>query len=224
MAHVPYTADEYFDMLSCLIEAERNSRRAAALYQERYEGLRFSDQKVFDRLVGRLMNNGPLVPGAFVPARQGRRIYGVEPELEFLVMSQFAANPNLSTRVCALRLGLNKSRNRLVHRILKANGMYPYKYQKVQALLFQDFQRRIKFCNFILHRSIQNPNFFSYILWTDECTFTPNGMFNSKNYVKWRDENPFNVRATEHQHRWSINIWAGIIGDHLVIMTLQSSK
>lgn len=204
-------------MLVTLGQADWNYRNAVNLYAETFDdGRRLPDHRVFINLHNRLLRGEGLVPGLFMPPRQGRRIFGVDAELEFLVLRQFEENPNLSTRVCAIRLGLDKNQNRLVHRILKSHGMYPYKYQKVQALLLGDYQRRIAFCNLMHHRINQEPNFLQRILWTDECTFTPNGMFNNKNFVEWRDENPFNVRATKHQHRWSINIWAGIIGDRLV--------
>lgn len=211
-------------MFGCLAIAEGDPRQAAILYWDRFpDEPRHPDHRVFTNLWNRLANGGPLVPGAVPPPRQGRRIYGVDPELEFLVMAQFADNPNLSTRICAVRLGLRIHENRLIHRILKANGLYPYKYQKVQALLYRDFQRRINFCTLMRERVLIQPNLFDLILWTDECTFTPNGMFNNKNYVEWRDENPFNIRQTKHQYRWSINIWAGIIGDQLVIIVFMLS-
>lgn len=158
------------------------------------------------------------MPGFLPRPRQGRRIYGVPPNLEYSVLVQFAENPNLSTRVCALRLMLNINQCRLVHRILKANDLHPYHYQKVQALLLRDFQGRIAFCTMIIDRPLVDSNFLLRVLWTDECTFTPNVMFNSKNYYARQDENPFNLRTTKHQHRWSINVWAGMIVNQLVII------
>lgn len=221
MANVPYTLGEYLEMLVILGQSDWDYRNAANLYAETYDdGRRHPDHRVFSNLHNRVLRGEGLVPGLFMPPRQGRRIFGVDAELEFLVLRQFEENPNLSTRVCAVRLGLDRNRNKLTHRILKSHGMYPFKYQKVQALLLADYQRRIAFCDLMAGRIIQQPNYLQRILWTDECTFTPNGMFNNKNFVEWRDENPFNIRATKHQHRWSINIWAGMIGNQLVKILL----
>lgn len=129
MAGVPYTYEEYFNMFGCLAMAEGNPRQAAIIYANRYpDKHRHPDQRVFITLQNRLANGGPLVPGATPRPRQGRWIAGVDPELEFLVMIQFAENPNLSTQVCAVRFRLGIHQNRLVHRILKANGLYPYEY------------------------------------------------------------------------------------------------
>ncbi|XP_066600978.1 uncharacterized protein [Prorops nasuta] len=62
----------------------------------------------------------------------------------------------------------------------------------------------------------RNSQFPDRILWTDESTFTPNGVFNSKNYVHWATENPRAVRVGAFQFRWTINVWAGLIGDRVI--------
>jgi len=60
-------------------------------------------------------------------------------------------------------------------------------------------------------------NFFpDRILWTDEATFTPNGVFNSRNTLVWAEENPHEIRQCNFQYRWAINVWAGVIGDRIV--------
>ncbi|XP_067207843.1 uncharacterized protein [Linepithema humile] len=61
----------------------------------------------------------------------------------------------------------------------------------------------------------RNINFPDRILWTDEATFTPNGVFNSKNFLLWQEENPHAVREGAFQYRWSINVWAGIIRNRI---------
>lgn len=224
MANVPYTALEYYNMFACLTAGEEgpDPRAAAVLYRERFQDdpdvNRFPDWRVFANLHRRLMEGGPLVPGQHIPrVRPGRGVEGVDPELVQLIMEQFIDNPNLSTRVCALRLLLDKDQNMIVWRVLKAHGFHPYRYRKVQALLAHDPFFRTNFCTFMMNRFHADPGMLDRILWTDECTFTVNGMFNNKNYVHWADENPFNIRATKHQYRWSINIWCGIIGNRLVI-------
>lgn len=221
MANVPYTAQEYYDMFRCLTLSEGDSRRAARLYIETYqddpEVNRFSDYRVFDNLNARLLRGGPLVPGLAIPrVRQGRRADGIAEKLQVLVMEQFLANPNLSTRVCAVRLGLGRDENGIVHRILKSHGFHPYRYKEVQGLLQREPSNRENFSRNMLHRLQDDPTLADRILFTDECTFTVNGMFNNKNFVHWADENPFNTRATKHQYRWSINVWCGIIFDRLV--------
>ncbi|KAG7301194.1 hypothetical protein JYU34_014053 [Plutella xylostella] len=42
------------------------------------------------------------------------------------------------------------------------------------------------------------------------------GVFNTHNEHVWSHANPRAFRETGFQHRWRINVWAGIIGDHLI--------
>ena len=59
-------------------------------------------------------------------------------------------------------------------------------------------------------------NFLSSVLWSDESTFTNNEMWNRRNLHVWAHVNPFPRRPTGHQYRWSVNVWAGIIGLQIV--------
>ncbi|GBM38656.1 hypothetical protein AVEN_163226-1 [Araneus ventricosus] len=51
---------------------------------------------------------------------------------------------------------------------------------------------------------------------TDESTFTWEGMLNSHNFHVWSEENPHATRTRAAQERFSVNVWAGIVRDHLV--------
>ncbi|XP_070522362.1 uncharacterized protein [Cardiocondyla obscurior] len=59
-------------------------------------------------------------------------------------------------------------------------------------------------------------NFPARILWTDEALFTPNGIFNSKNFILWAHDNPRAVRQGAFQYRWALNVWAGVIADRVI--------
>ncbi|EFN82461.1 hypothetical protein EAI_16291, partial [Harpegnathos saltator] len=54
------------------------------------------------------------------------------------------------------------------------------------------------------------------ILWTDEATFKTAYLILAIIYVYWSDENPHVVREGGFQYRWSINVWAGIIGNQMI--------
>lgn len=214
-----YEEREYLNMLLALGQAEGNHRRAVQIYAENYaaEGDRIPDYRIIHNLQARLLRGGQLVPDH----NRGRFLHGelnYPPELEALVLAAVEDNPCLSTRVLAIRFELPNN-HQLIHKILKDNGMHPYHYRKVQDMRQpRDFINRLNFCNnmFILHR--RHPNLFQYILWTDECNFTPNGLFNSKNFVEWHDLNPRLIKPTKTQFRWTIHVWAGMIGEHLVII------
>ncbi|XP_070528284.1 uncharacterized protein [Cardiocondyla obscurior] len=62
----------------------------------------------------------------------------------------------------------------------------------------------------------QDETFPDNILWSDEAIFTPNGIFNSKNFIMWQHQNPHAVRQCAFQFRWKLNVWAGIIGNRVI--------
>jgi len=42
------------------------------------------------------------------------------------------------------------------------------------------------------------------------------GFFNSHNSHIWDEENPYATFVNHHQHQFSVNVWAGIVGDCLI--------
>lgn len=75
---------------------------------------------------------------------------------------------------------------------------------------------RLAFCNWLLGRCANDPNFPSIVLFTDEAGFTRNGVLNFHNLHLWRDENPHAVIPSRHQQRFSLNVWGGIINDFVI--------
>lgn len=217
-----YEEREYMNMLLALGQANGNHRRAVQIYAENYaaEEDRIPDHRVIENLQARLLRGHALVPDH----NRGRRLHfepNYPPELEALVIAAVEDDPSLSTRVLAIRFGLREN-HQLIHKILKDNGRHPYHFRKVQDMRQpRDFENRQRFCNNILTLHRRNPNFFQYILWTDECIFTPNGLFNSKNFVEWHDINPRLIKPTKTQFRWKIHVWAGMIGEHLVSILIH---
>lgn len=53
------------------------------------------------------------------------------------------------------------------------------------------------------------------MLFSDESTFHKNGFVNRHNFHYYSTENP-NIIRTHSQERWSVNVWGGIIGDHVI--------
>lgn len=94
----------------------------------------------------------------------------------------------------------------------KMQGLHPFHYQRVQDLRDEDFPARLEFCRWIL----DHPNASRKILWSDEATFSRGKVFNSHNTHFWSHENPRVVRRTNYQHRFSFNLWAGMIEDKLI--------
>ena len=127
MAHREYSQQEYHGMFEALILSEYDTQIAVQLYRQNNLDLnRYPDYRVIRRLRERMQKVGCLVPNH----QYGGRYARVDQELENLVIAAFTDNMNLSTKVCALRLGTHHV---MIHRILRFYGYNPYRYQKVQA-------------------------------------------------------------------------------------------
>jgi hypothetical protein len=77
----------------------------------------------------------------------------------------------------------------------------------VQNLHPGDSAMRLEFCHW-LHT---NRQLLPLILFTDEATFTRNGIKNTRNSHRLSHDNPHCIVDTTYQSRFSINVWCGMI-------------
>ena len=61
-----------------------------------------------------------------------------------------------------------------------------------------------------------NRQLLPLIIFTDEATFTHNGINNTRNSHRWSHENPRGTVETNFQSRFSINVHCGVIDDMLI--------
>jgi len=80
----------------------------------------------------------------------------------------------------------------------------------------QDFDKRLDYCHWLLNMVAEDPRLLSKILWTDEATFKSDGQVNLHNMHYWARNNPRWMREVQHQGRWSINVWCGILGGIII--------
>jgi len=100
-----------------------------------------------------------------------------------------------------------------VHNILKKHKYHPYKVQYVQELTGEDFDRRMEFCELIQARG---NDFVNNIVFTDEAAFQLNGNVNHQNFRYWSSENSHWMRDNKSQYPKKVNVWGGIIENHLI--------
>jgi hypothetical protein len=178
---------------------------AARAYAERYPARRHPDSNVFHRLDERMRETGNVLPTPPLDRRRPRTRR--TPALEEMVLDIVAQNPCRSTRGIARELDVE---HRTVHLILQDEDLYPYHYSRVQGLMPHDYHHRLQYCEWLLRE--HDPGFSEHILWPDEVAFTREDVFNSHNSHLWAQHNPHVAHEWGHQFRWSINVWAGIIG------------
>lgn len=103
-----------------------------------------------------------------------------------------------------------------VHRILQDYNLRPFRAHLVHGMRPGDEERRVMFLAHMAILREAHDDFLSNILWTDESTFTNNGLFNRWNFRTWAEENPHVRYQTRHQVRYTVNVWCGLVGNHLI--------
>ena len=61
-----------------------------------------------------------------------------------------------------------------------------------------------------------HPELLSVILFSDEASFTRDGVNNLRNVRTWSHDNPHETSITNFQRRFSVNVWCGVLGNKLI--------
>jgi len=82
----------------------------------------------------------------------------------------------------------------------------------VQHLEPGDHAHRFDLCQWIT----AHPKLLSVILFTDEASFSRDGINNSRNMHTWSEEYPHETRVIHFQRRFSVNVKCGVLGNRLI--------
>jgi hypothetical protein len=80
--------------------------------------------------------------------------------------------------------------------------------------------RALTLCTWYRNRVLADNRFAMEILWTDEATFTRNGINNLYTEHIWAHVNSHASTVSRFQYQWRINVWAGIIGNRIIGPTI----
>lgn len=204
-----YTNAEAYDMLAVYFECFQNAPIAEREYALRYPERRHYGRAVFQRLAICVRQTGSVrrISVAFRrrPVRNEVNITNV--------LAYVEADPHLSIRAISLDLGISCT---AVFRILRDFKLHPYHIVLHQALSESDYDRRLDYCYWLREMCNENPQFLSHVLWTDEATFSSCGKVNLHNMHYWSQTNPHWMREVDHQNRWSVNVWCGVLGHRII--------
>lgn len=198
-------------MLMVLGECQGMHNVAARRYAELYPNrARHPSPTVILAVAQRVHETGSVVPNKHDTGRyrEARNLRNTE-----AVIRAVEQNPESSIRVIAREHNLSYS---AVQTILKEEKLHAYHYTRVQQLQAEDYDRRRIFCENFIREVDRDPSFNSRVIFSDESLFTREGIFNSHNMHVWSDENPNVTRSRSFQHRWKMNIWAGIMGTEIL--------
>lgn len=193
-----YTHNEYLNMVTCYRDSNYSAAGASRLYAQRYNTV-VNPQTIYR--AHQRFHDGNLMP----VGEAGRPRYPVR--LEVAILDFFDRHPMSSTRDAANVFNVSDV---YVWKILKREGKHPYHFTRVQELQPQDYEPRVIFSQWIIRNARRN------VLWTDECTFARVGLFNIHNAHFWSEQNPHLARPDHFQTRFSVNVWAGLLGDYLL--------
>ncbi|XP_054014765.1 uncharacterized protein LOC128895847 [Hylaeus anthracinus] len=202
-----YSNREYVEMIKALGVCHGNPTAAAEYYKEQFPNRRLPDRRVIQRAEQRLIEHGSF--HNYHKSGGSRRSLNLETE----VLNTVANNPKISIRKLSAR---HNTSIRTVGRILRDNKMHPYSILGVQALEQPDRFARLSFCDWLLQQHDNDNQFTSYIFWTDESTFTRDFAINRRNIHWWSSTNPHLIQENHFQRKWTINVWAGIIGSYII--------
>ena len=86
----------------------------------------------------------------------------------------------------------------------------------MQDLHAEDHPRRVQFVKWFLHKEVEQPCFPSKVIFTDEASFARERIVDVHNLHLLSAVNPHVTRQCKHQVGFSVNVWAGILGDHMI--------
>ena len=156
-----------------------NARAAAEEYQRRFPNQRIPSRGVFTRIHQTMHHSGRLPSVAVQSEREV--VQTINTRENILEMVQ--RSPRLSTRRMASHISVSRIQ---VWRTLHGEYLYPYHDQRVQHLEPGDHAQRMDLCQWIK----AHPELLSVILFSDEASFTRDGVNNLRNVHTWSDENP----------------------------------
>lgn len=204
-----YSRDELVDMLLVFGRADENPYEAARMYAQKYPDRRHPQHGNFSRLIQRVRETGTV--DYKKPNFENPPV--CHEDIENEVMLQVVEKPHTSTREIANEIGVSQSS---VSRIIRKNKFHPYKMIVHQELSDNDFILRQNFSQWSLQKIAQNGNFFENVVFTDEATFRNDSIVIRHNMHYYDNVNPHWTRERRSQHRWSLNVWCGIVSGYII--------
>lgn len=201
-----YPPNEIVDMILILGECHNKYLAASRLYAERFPDRRHPNNTTIGNLTQRARN------GRLVRQRRHNE-YNENDARALTVLAMVHLDPHVSTRQIEREIGIPQ---KTCSRILRALNHHPYHITLTQHLLPRHMEMRVDFCRWALQMIQNDPQFFRYVLFSDEAKFMSDGALNRHNCHYWSTENPYWFKSVDHQNRWGLMVWCGIVNGYLI--------
>jgi len=179
---------EYCDMHFVYGFCDGNARAAVEEYRRRFPDRRISSRSVFTLIHQTLRDTGSLPSVSVQSEREVVRTISTQEN----ILEMVQRSPRLSTRRMASRIGVSRMQ---VWRTLHEENLYPYHDQSVQHLEPGDHAQHMDLWHWIK----AHPELLSVILFSDEASFTRDGVNNLRNVHTWSHNNPHETSVTNFQ-------------------------
>lgn len=200
------TLQEKTEAVFIFAEANRNFHEAERIFNERFPDRPIS-RAYLRQLVQKFINTGS------VQNRKNPGRPSISEDKQIQIVGEMVVHSQQSTSHVAAICDVSAT---TVKKFLKRNKFHPYKMKILHQLIEDDPDRRIEFCEVMTQTIARNPSYLRNICFSDECTFYLNGFVNRQNVRYWCDENPHVFREGHTQFQQKLNVWIGILGDHIV--------
>lgn len=180
--------------------------------------LKFPDKILVKSTVSRLIKKF-LTTGSVHDIPKKKNQFNEDDVSTMLAKDSVREQPKLSLRQRSAQIGISKAH---LQRIYKAIKVKPYKVRFLHTLEEGDEARRLEFCLTLGEKIIADSDFHKNIIFSDESTFTTNGVPSSQNCRYWSEDNPEFVVNSRRQYFKKINVWCaisyhcGVIGPYFV--------
>ncbi|KAJ8960495.1 hypothetical protein NQ318_013779 [Aromia moschata] len=122
--------------------------------------------------------------------------------------------PRLSLRRRAIETETSKS---YLPRIFKQNRILPFKPKFRHTLEEGDEAKRLDFCLEMGNRVLNDVGFHKRILFSDESSFSTNGVVSSQHCRYWSETNPHFTISCRRQYFIKVNVWCAVSYTNCII-------
>lgn len=206
---MPLSLREKIEIIRLFGDNARSSREVTAVFNLRHpERPPISHGKV--AAVNALFNE----TGSVNRSQQNGQPRRVHPHPEDdIILAANRANPRMSLRDLSSQLNISKDK---IRRCFVRHKIKPYKPKFLHTLREGDENLRLNYCYWAQGNFLNDRNFLGKIMFTDEATFTTNGIVSSQNCRYWARNNPNWVINCKDQYSQKVNVWCGILGDRII--------
>lgn len=208
MAERHLTIAEKVEIVRLVGENVRSFREAAREFNRRHPQRRISFKSVAD-INNRFNDIGSVSKSRPQHLNNGR----IDPAFDEIVLQVVRDNPRLSVRKIASQLEVSQSK---VWRCLKRHKLKAFKPKFLHTLEEGDAINRLEYCLWTQGNFLNDRDFLKRIIYTDEATFTTNGIVSSQNCRWWALDNPAFTINCRRQYSQKVNVWCGILNDQII--------